>query len=113
MLQRANSRGAGSIFHASPPARPPPSTGTSVLVTAIPGRRAVRLDTARWSERHMFNRGKNDGTNGLGYPEITLDDGRELKGKFNVPQGRSLTDILNGTSSFIEFEPFGGDRLFI
>jgi hypothetical protein len=61
----------------------------------------------------MFDRGKNDGTNGPVYAEITLEDGRELNGKFNIPQGRSLTDILNGTLSFIEFEPFGGERIFL
>lgn len=61
----------------------------------------------------MFDRGKTDRSDGPGYAEITLEGGRELKGKFNIPQGRSLTDILNSTSSFIEFEPFGGERIFI
>ena len=61
----------------------------------------------------MFDRGKPDKALGPAYAEITLEDGRELKGRFNIPPGRSLTDVLNSTSSFMEFEPFGGERLFI
>jgi DnaJ-like protein len=61
----------------------------------------------------MFDRSRSNRANGPAYAEITLEDGREIKGRFNLPPGRSLTDVLNSTSSFMEFEPFGGERLFI
>jgi DnaJ-like protein len=61
----------------------------------------------------MFDRGKNDRADGPAYAEITLKDGRELKGRFNIPQGRSLPDVLNSGSSFMEFEPFGGECILI
>jgi hypothetical protein len=44
---------------------------------------------------------------------ITLTDGQELKGKFIVPPGRALSEVLNGPTSFVEFEPFGEPRIFI
>jgi hypothetical protein len=61
----------------------------------------------------MFDRGRSDGAGGPVYAEVTLADGRQLKGRFNVPPGRSLTDVLNSASSFMEFEPFGGERIFL
>lgn len=45
--------------------------------------------------------------------EITLTDGRKLEGKFLVPQGRALAEILNGPASFIEFQVATGERTFI
>jgi len=45
--------------------------------------------------------------------EIVMADGEHLKGKLSVPAGRTLADTINGTGSFIELEPYGGDRRFI
>jgi hypothetical protein len=61
----------------------------------------------------MFDRRKSDRAEGPACAEIMLANGRELKGRFNVPQGRTLIEVLNGASSFIEFEPFGGDLMLI
>ena len=61
----------------------------------------------------MFNRGGADGAEGPVCVEIILEDGQELQGKVVVPPGRTLTDVLNGTATFIEFEPIKGERMFI
>jgi hypothetical protein len=45
--------------------------------------------------------------------EILLTDGTLAKGKLLVPMGRSVADALNGTSSFVEFEPYGGEKSFV
>lgn len=45
--------------------------------------------------------------------EITLEDGRSLKGKFVVPPGRTLMEVLNGGTPFVEFEPFGEPHAFL
>lgn len=60
----------------------------------------------------MFNRG-NSGASGPLSVEITLQDGRELHGKLIMPPGRTLTEMLNGGSAFVEFEPTAGERMFI
>jgi hypothetical protein len=61
----------------------------------------------------MFNRGSRDRVEGPISVEITLEDGQALKGTLVVPQGRTLTEVLNGTATFIEFEPIKGQRTFI
>ena len=61
----------------------------------------------------MFDRRKNDKSDGSAYAQVTLDDGRELKGRFTLTPGRTLTEMLNNTSVFLEFEPFDVDRLLI
>ncbi|KAB2920770.1 MAG: J domain-containing protein [Hyphomicrobiaceae bacterium] len=61
----------------------------------------------------MFDRHKSSRAGGPLCVEIALEGGRDLKGKFAVPADRALTEVLNGPSSFIEFEPFGGERMFI
>ena len=45
--------------------------------------------------------------------EIALADGTVSKGKLLVPMGKNVADALNGTSSFIEFEPYGGERSYL
>ena len=45
--------------------------------------------------------------------EVTLVDGSMLKGKVLVPVGKVLSDALNSSGPFIEFEPYGGDRRFV
>lgn len=42
--------------------------------------------------------------------EVTLEDGDLVRGKFIVPASRTLFDVLNNPGSFIEFEPYGGER---
>ena len=44
---------------------------------------------------------------------LSLTDGAEVKGRISLPQGRSLTDVLNGTAPFVEFEEFDGPRQFL
>jgi hypothetical protein len=61
----------------------------------------------------MFQRGRADRTDSLIGVEITTEDGHELKGNLVVAIGRSLTEMLNGPASFVEFEPLRGERLFI
>jgi len=61
----------------------------------------------------MFERGQHDSAGGSAQALVTLEDGRELKGRFTLTQGRSLTEMLNSAAVFVEFEPFGGERLLI
>ncbi len=61
----------------------------------------------------MFDRGSRERTEGPVAVEITLEGGQELQGKLLVPPGRGLSDVLNSTSPFIEFEPVDGERMFI
>ncbi len=65
----------------------------------------------------MFERNKVD--NVTPAPQVTvpaeveLEDGVLLKGKFSYSASRHFADILNGPQPFLEFEPYGEDRLFI
>jgi len=45
--------------------------------------------------------------------EVSLDDGRVLKGKFHVSQSRNIYDVLNGDHAFLEFEPYAGEVMLI
>ncbi len=45
--------------------------------------------------------------------EIALTDGTIAKGKLLVAMGRSIADALNGTGSFVEFEPYGGEKSYV
>jgi len=45
--------------------------------------------------------------------EIIRDDGLTEKGKFVLPAGKPVFEILNGDAAFIEFEPYGGVRCLI
>jgi hypothetical protein len=45
--------------------------------------------------------------------EATLLDGSVLKGKVLVAAGKVLSDVLNSSGPFVEFEPYGGDRRFV
>ena len=61
----------------------------------------------------MFERGKGDRAEGPVAVEISLEDGQKLQGKLVVPPGRVLTELLNGSSAFVEFQPVDGERMFI
>jgi len=45
--------------------------------------------------------------------EITLEGGEKLRGRFHIPNGRTMFDVLNGPNSFLDFEPYQGDRALI
>ena len=45
--------------------------------------------------------------------EITLDDGRTLKGKFHITAARSIYEVLNGEAAFLDFESHSGERALI
>jgi hypothetical protein len=62
----------------------------------------------------MFERSKSEAVDTSGVSVVlTLTDGTELKGRLAVPAGRSMTDILNGTIQFLEFEEYAGARTFL
>ncbi len=68
----------------------------------------------------MFERNKIEtgsvpaGGTAVGVPvEITLADGSTLEGKVLLAQGRSIWDLLNGPSSFMEVEPYVGERMYL
>jgi hypothetical protein len=61
----------------------------------------------------MFNRGGRDFEGVPVSVEIVLEHGQALQGKVVIPPGRTLPEVLNGGTCFIEFEPFGGERTFI
>ncbi len=45
--------------------------------------------------------------------EMELDDGVVLKGKFIISAARAFFEVLNSPSQFLEFEPYGEDRLIV
>lgn len=63
----------------------------------------------------MFERNKID--NGLQQTavpvEMTLEDGELLKGKIVMAASRSIYEVLNGDSKFIDFETYQGKRSLI
>jgi hypothetical protein len=63
----------------------------------------------------MFERNRVDNTPEMSAVpvEITCLDGTLLKGKLLVPTPKSLPDVLNGSTAFIEFEPYGGDKRYL
>jgi hypothetical protein len=61
----------------------------------------------------MFDRGRSETTNGAVLVALTRGDGREIKGRVRVPQGRSLVDMLNAAGGFIEFESLAGEGSLI
>ena len=60
----------------------------------------------------MFERDKGD-RQGPVEVELALQDGQKLNGKLIVPPGRSLPEVLNSASTFVEFHSAGGGRTFI
>lgn len=63
----------------------------------------------------MFERLTAENINPLAIPvEIRLMDGAVAKGKVIAAGGtRSLAEVLNSPSQFLEFEPYGGDSAFL
>jgi DnaJ domain len=63
----------------------------------------------------MFERNRVDNTlQQITVPaEMTLTDGSVHKGKFVVAAARSIYEVLNGETKFLEFESYGGARSLI
>lgn len=62
----------------------------------------------------MFDRSRNDTVEHTGVPvEIATDAGECMTGRLLLTIGRSLADVLNSPGQFIEFEPYGGERVFL
>lgn len=45
--------------------------------------------------------------------EITLADGESFKGKIAVPQNKGVSEHINAAAPFLEFEPYGGERMWV
>lgn len=75
--------------------------------TAVSGRHKVKSA--------MFERNRVDNSlQQMTVPaEITLADGSVHKGKFIVSAARSIYDVLNGETKFLEFETYDGARSLI
>ena len=73
-----------------------------------------RPDPGHGEASGMFERNKIDNveTNGVAV-EVTTDGGETLTGRLMIAIGRNLPDVLNSPGGFIEFEPWGGDRVLI
>lgn len=62
----------------------------------------------------MFERNRIDNVEHNGVPvEITTDVGEVLTGRIMLPTGRGIVDVLNSPGGFVEFEPWGADRIFV
>jgi hypothetical protein len=62
----------------------------------------------------MFERSKSEPVDTSGISVVlTLTDGTELKGRLAVPTGRSMAEVLNGTTPFLEFEEYAGARMHL
>ncbi|MEM7748043.1 MAG: J domain-containing protein [Pseudomonadota bacterium] len=63
----------------------------------------------------MFDRSRTDNARQFKTTvvEMTLNDGRALSGKLLYHSNGSLFDALNGSESFLDFEPFDGQREFV
>lgn len=65
----------------------------------------------------MFERGRTEtpqqGQQAAVPVEIALDDGTTAKGRLFVAAARGLAESLNGNLAFLEFQPYGGDRMFL
>jgi hypothetical protein len=44
---------------------------------------------------------------------VTMTSGEVMRGYLNVPKTRSLMEELNRNEPFVEFDPYGGERMFI
>jgi len=63
----------------------------------------------------MFERNRVDNSlQQMNVPvEVTLADGGLLKGKFIIAAARSIYDVLNGETKFLDFESYCGERALI
>ncbi len=62
----------------------------------------------------MFERNRVDNVEqGYVSVELMLDGGRMLVGKVIMPAGRNVVDFLNAAATFVEFEPYDGDKAYL
>lgn len=62
----------------------------------------------------MFERNKIDNVEHSAVAvELTTVEGEAAKGKMFIPMGRNIFEVLNGAQTFLEFEPFGGERTYV
>ena len=62
----------------------------------------------------MFERNKVDNVDQTSVPvEVTTIEGEVTKGRLLIALGRNVFEVLNGPASFLEFEPYGGERSFV
>lgn len=62
----------------------------------------------------MFERNKIDNVEQQSVAiQLTTDGGDTLSGRAMIGIGRTLASVLNGPDVFIEFEPWGGERVLI
>ena len=62
----------------------------------------------------MFERNKIDNVDQTSVPvEVTTIEGEVTKGRLLIAMGRNVFEVLNGPASFLEFEPYGGERSFV
>ena len=79
------------------------------------GRRRRVPKRHRQKRAPMFERNKVDNAPEMSAVpvEITLLDGTRIKGKLLVPVLKTVADALNGSTAFIEFEPYGGEKRYL
>lgn len=63
----------------------------------------------------MFERNKIDNAPDMtALPvEVVFVDGTMVRGKLLVASTKTIADVLNSGGTFLEFEPYGGERTFI
>ena len=62
----------------------------------------------------MFERNRADTQEPVSVAvKVVFDDGNEMAGKLLIPASRSVFDVLQGPSLFLEFEPFEGERRYV
>ncbi len=61
----------------------------------------------------MFERNKIDTTDHAIPVEILSEDGVVQKGRLLVAMGRNIYEVLNSPGAFLDFEPYGGERMFV
>lgn len=65
-------------------------------------------------ERNKVDNGPSNNSASVAVPvEITLATGEAVDGKVLLPPGRTIWDQLNGPTSFIEVEPYAGERTYL
>lgn len=59
----------------------------------------------------MFERNRIDNSRDVATVTVIVerDDGRQQAGRFHFPRSKSLIDVLNGATAFIEFSTLDGD----
>lgn len=62
----------------------------------------------------MFERNRIEMGQSTAVPvELTTVDGDRIQGRMVIGAGRTIFDALNGNGSFVEFEPYRGERRYI